>query len=108
MALKVCIRDYPSVPREKAAFERLRSVRDSPVVQKCLDSFMVEGVEGAVHECFVLNPLSISLAICSQMMKKWDLVLFRQTALKVLEALKFLHTEAKLIHCGESLSFVIK
>ncbi|KZT20468.1 putative CDK4/6 [Neolentinus lepideus HHB14362 ss-1] len=99
VALKVCTRDYPSIPREKAAFERLRCIGESPVVQKCWDSFTIEGIEGAVHECFVLEPLSISLAVCSQKVQNWDLVLFRLTALKVLEALKFLHTEAKLIHC---------
>ncbi|EPQ57717.1 kinase-like protein, partial [Gloeophyllum trabeum ATCC 11539] len=45
VALKVCIRDYPSIPREKAAFQRLRSVRESPVIQKCWDNFKIDGVE---------------------------------------------------------------
>ncbi|TFK46646.1 putative CDK4/6 [Heliocybe sulcata] len=98
VALKVCIRDYPSIPREKAAFERLRSIKDSPVIQKCWDNFRIEGVEGAVHECFVLQPLTINLGVLGEALKK-DVILFRLTTRKIMDSLRFLHEEAKLIHC---------
>ncbi|EPQ57713.1 kinase-like protein [Gloeophyllum trabeum ATCC 11539] len=100
VALKVCVRDYPSILREKSAYERLRSVRDSPFVQKCWDTFKIDGIGDASHECLVLEPLSISLAALGARMRGWaDIPSFRATARQVVEALRFLHEEAHLIHC---------
>lgn len=103
IALKICIRNYPSIPREKVAFERLRPL-DFPWIQKHLDTFSVEGLEGAVHQCFVLEPLSMNLAILGENLKGWDRdpVLFRLTVLMIFETLNFIHTRANLIHCGKS------
>jgi len=73
-------------------------------VQRCLDDFTIQGEgEGVVHQCFVLEPLSLSVASCNLLFPdgKWDLGLFCRVAREGIQALKFLHTEAKLIHCGE-------
>ncbi|EPQ57710.1 kinase-like protein [Gloeophyllum trabeum ATCC 11539] len=101
VAIKVCTSNYPSVPREKAAFQRLRSIRESSVVQKCWDNFVVRSTEGTVHECFVLQPLCPNLAHFGEhIAHRWeDLTSFRATARSIFQALKFLHTEAHLIHC---------
>ncbi|EPQ57707.1 kinase-like protein, partial [Gloeophyllum trabeum ATCC 11539] len=101
VALKVCISDYPSVAREKGAYNRLRSLRESPLIQKCWDSFTIQGREGAVHEYLVLEPLCSNLAYFGKHVASgWEnLELFRATATLVFDALRFLHTEAHLIHC---------
>lgn len=110
VALKVCVSGYPSVRREKAAVARLRSLNtDSPFIQECLDEFSVERDTGAIHECFVMEPLSWSVSECSSLFSdkegRWTMDHFRKAAREVLHSLKYLHEEAKIIHCG-SLQFI--
>ena len=104
MALKVCVHNYPSISRETTALERIRSLRKtSPWIQRSLDDFVISGKEVNVkHKCFVLEPLSLSLAHFHHMFEggKWTLELVRLVARDVFHALKGLHKDAKLIHCG--------
>ena len=104
MALKVCVHNYPSISRETTALERIRSLRNSsPWIQKSLGEFVIPGKEvNDKHKCFVLEPLSLSLAHFHHMFEggKWTLELVRLVAHDVFHALKSLHKDAKLIHCG--------
>ncbi|KAF5322660.1 hypothetical protein D9619_001284 [Psilocybe cf. subviscida] len=102
VALKLCISEYPSIGREREALARLNSSRvDSHVVQRCFDSFTVKSALGKVHQCFVLEPLSLNLAQCGLLFanKKWDSALFRRVTREALQAVNVVHTQAKLIHC---------
>ena len=106
MALKVCVKDYPSVDRESAAIERLRSLKKhSPWIQRPLDEFTIDSDNGNTqHKCFVLEPLSYSLARFTLLLEDeiWSSKLIRPAANHVFHALRDLHTNANLIHCGTS------
>ena len=106
MALKVCVRDYPSVDRESAALERLRSLKKhSPWIQRPLDEFTIDSDNGNTqHRCFVLEPLSYSLSRYTFFLEdeKWSSGSIRLVAKHVFYALRDLHTNVNLIHCGTS------
>ena len=106
VALKVCVKGYPSVARESVALERLRSLKKpSPWIQRPLNEFTIHSDDGNTqHKCFVLEPLSYSLARYTFFLEdeKWSAGSIRLATKHVFYALKDLHTKANLIHCGTS------
>ncbi|TFY58246.1 hypothetical protein EVJ58_g6542 [Rhodofomes roseus] len=100
VALKVCMTNFPSVAREKAAFARLEPLKTVKFVQKSLGHFTVNGASGSVHECFVLEALEFNINLCRAFLpgQLYDLILWRQVALEVIQALDFLHSKANIVH----------
>jgi hypothetical protein len=84
---------------------RLAQTRSqSSLVQRFYDSFTIASGDGNEHHCFALEPLSIDLGIFEALTEessRWNLTSFRRFARDLLEALDFLHTEAKLMHGGK-------
>ena len=108
VALKVCVSNYPSIEREHAAYAHLREVLkthseslESSLVRSSLSDFELPGVEG-LHRCFVFQPLTIDL-VATRAAVHPDEALFKTITFYVFRALDFLHTKAKMVHCGTSL-----
>jgi serine/threonine-protein kinase SRPK3 len=108
VALKVCISNYPSIERERAAYAHLRKILEedtgtsrSPVLRTSLAEFDLLGVEGT-HWCFVFEALTIDL-VTMRASHHFDEVIFKTIAFHVFRALEFLHTRAQMVHCGASL-----
>lgn len=110
LALKIYIQtplEYTARNRELAADNHLSTLRNSHIgsqyIRDILYTFELVQPSGFRHRCFVHTPLHFSLL---------DLQTFRGKAIPLpvdmvrgaiqylLQALDFLHTEAKLIHCG--------
>lgn len=68
------------------------------------DSFTLQGTAGGYHTCIVHEPLGISLFELTRLLE--DRVfpedLLKAMALRILFALDFFHSEAQLIHTGNS------
>jgi len=111
-ALKVCISEYPSIERERAAYAHLREVfrtyagsseTSSPLLRTSLAEFKLSKDEGT-HWCFVFEPLTIDL-VTARASIHFDEAVFKTVAFHVFRALEFLHTKAQMVHCGATLLF---
>jgi hypothetical protein len=99
VALKVCISDYPSIERERAAYARLTGSSKSSLLRTSLAEFELPGVDGT-HRCFVFEPLTIDLATTRAAIHFDEGI--KTIAFHVFRALEFLHTKAQMVHCGVS------
>ena len=111
VALKVCISNYPSIERERAAYVHLREVLrtstaslESLLVCTSLAEFEIPGLNGK-HWCFAFEPLTIDL-VTTRASVRFDEVVFKTVAFHVFRALEFLHTKAQMVHCGASPFFM--
>ncbi|TFY50580.1 hypothetical protein EVG20_g11440 [Dentipellis fragilis] len=105
VAVKVCISNYPSIQRERAAYEHIHklisSQADCPgadVVRTSIDEFDLNGADGP-HHCFVFEPLTLDLAHTREILGGlFDESVFKTIVVHVLRALDFLHTKARMVH----------
>ncbi|ATY59635.1 CDK4/6, putative [Cordyceps militaris] len=103
VTLKVCEMNSPSVRREIAAYSHLDTVTtNNPgalLVRELLDSFKAMGPAGE-HQCLVHEPLGMSMETLRQLSpgRKLPEPLLRAFLTHVLQALDFLHTDAKIVH----------
>ncbi|TFY83146.1 hypothetical protein EWM64_g861 [Hericium alpestre] len=103
VAVKVCISNYPSVERERAAYEHIRKIISSQpvgadVVRTSIDEFELSGAEGP-HHCFVFEPLTLDLVHTREVLGDlFDESVFKVITVHVLRALDFLHTKARMVH----------
>jgi hypothetical protein len=76
-----------------------------PLVRTIRDQFVVTGPTGQ-HHCLVHTPLSIKLSVLHRLMpnERFPSNVTRSFAWHILKALDFLHSEARVIHCGTLLS----
>lgn len=72
-------------------------------VRTLLDHFTVFGPDGN-HQCLVHEPLSLSLQWLRQQFptRTYPESLLKITTIEILQALDFLHTEADIVHTGQS------
>jgi len=107
VALKVGC--HGALSQELTALKHLRSIRTthagSPLVRAMLDEFVVTDHDKK-YQAVVHSPLAITLRGFRKMFpdKSLPVDLLRSVLKHVLLALDFLHTEAKVIHTGESRS----
>lgn len=103
--MKVCEQDTPTIRRELAAYRHLDTITTSNagalLVRELLDSFMITGGAGE-HQCLVHEPLGLSMETLRQLCpgRKLPENLLKPFLIHLLQALDFLHTDAKLIHAG--------
>lgn len=93
--------------RELVAYGRLSQVASTHpgqgVIRALLDTFELSGPDGR-HQCLLQPPMHISLFEMRQMNKEpLPAQLLKLTLRRLLLALDFLHTEAKMIHTGASI-----
>ncbi len=105
--MKVCISDYPSIERERAAYAHLREVfrtctgsSETSLLRTSLAEFELR----RQHWCFIFEPLTIDL-ITMRASVHFDEAVFKAVAFHVFRALEFLHTKAQMVHCGATLFF---
>jgi serine/threonine-protein kinase SRPK3 len=85
-------RHIKSIPTSHPGIKGIRRLRAT---------FQVPGKEGP-HECLVHDPLAITLGDIKAMSENEKLSpeLLKSFTLSLLQALDFLHTEAKVVHTG--------
>lgn len=93
--------------------ERINAVRYSHLGLKCirglLNRFELSNKDGTYQQCLVHKPMSMTLGAlrarcCNQRISE---IMLQILAIRMLFALDFLHTEAKVIHGGIYLIDVI-
>lgn len=95
----------PSARRELAAYSHLGTVTTKNpgalLVRELLDSFKAIGPAGE-HQCLVHEPLGFSMETLRQLSpgRKLPEPFLRAFLIHLLQALDFLHTDAKMIHAG--------
>ena len=105
VTLKVCEQDSPPIRRELAAYSHLDTITTSNpgalLVRELLDSFKATGPAGE-HQCLVHEPLGMSMETLRQLSpgRKVPENLLKAFLNHLLQALDFLHTDAKMIHAG--------
>lgn len=111
VALKVYITST-SVSQEIEIYNHLKTIQSDHAGQSCLrsliETFQVRNPDGhRNHTCLVHPPLGISLDQLTPLLpgKVMSSSMVRTTMRNILAALDFLHTEAQVIHTGQSLSF---
>jgi serine/threonine-protein kinase SRPK3 len=111
VVLKVCISDYPSIERERAAYAHLREVLgtyigsfETPLLRTALAEFELLKDEKR-HWCLVFEPLTVDL-VTTRASIQFDEAVFENVAFHVFRALEFLHTKAHMVHCGASYFFM--
>jgi serine/threonine-protein kinase SRPK3 len=96
--------DYQSA-HELKIFEHLKTT-DRPnqawhVIRTLRDSFEIPGETGS-HQCLVHSPLGMTLKEGREMVEegKMDVEMIQPIIYYLLFAVRFLHTEANLVHAG--------
>ncbi len=110
VAVKVCIAKYPSVERERAAYEQIRKSclpstysSERGAVRISIDEFELSGSEGP-HRCFVFEPLGLDLIHTREILGDlFSETVFKTIAVHVLKSIDILHTQAYMAHGGASL-----
>ncbi|KAL9028037.1 MAG: hypothetical protein Q9196_003531 [Gyalolechia fulgens] len=103
VTLKICDQHSPTVHRELAAYSHLDTITTSNpgalLVRELLDSFKATGPAGE-HQCLVHEPLGMSIETLRQLSpgQKLPENVLKAFLIHLLQALDFLHTEAKMIH----------
>lgn len=99
------LRKFPTAThRELRTYEHLAKVNSShpgqSLIRELYDAFELVGSVGK-HQCLVQQPMHMTVL---EMMKlnpePFNLPLLKITLRRILSALDFLHTEAKVIHTG--------
>ncbi|KAA1478286.1 kinase-like protein [Dentipellis sp. KUC8613] len=113
VVVKVCIPDYPSIERERAAYAHIKKTislfgsaakTGADLVRTSIDEFDLERAdsnpEAGLHHCFVFEPLTLDLVHTRETLRQifdheevWKII-----AVHVLRALDFLHTQAGMVH----------
>lgn len=114
MALKVStsLRRFPDATlREYRIYEHLSSIVSShpgqSLIRGLYGTFELHGPAG-IHQCFLQPPMHMSLLDMIQMAREpFSLPLLKMTLKRILTALDFLHTEAKVIHGGIFVSSIV-
>lgn len=105
VTLKVCEQDSPAIRRELAAYSHLDTITTTNpgalLVRDLLDFFKATGPAGE-HQCLVHEPLGMSMETLRQLSpgRKIPENLLKVFLIHLLQALDFLHTDAKMIHAG--------
>jgi len=105
VTMKVCEQDYQVVRRELAAYAHLDTVTTSNpgvlLVRELLDSFKATGPADE-YQCLIHEPLGMSMETLRQLCpgRKLPEDLLKAFLTHLLQALDFLHTDAKMIHAG--------
>ncbi|WPH03417.1 Hypothetical protein R9X50_00629700 [Acrodontium crateriforme] len=79
-------------------------------LRQILDRFTVVSAIGAEHQCFVYSPVGIDLAQFQRLAPNADLNLLKDILRAVLQALDFLHQDARIMHTNvnpETILFTI-
>lgn len=106
VTLKVCERDSIQTTREVEVYKHLDTTNarhtGRSLVRSALDTFEIRGSE-STHQCLVHKPMGKSLSDLQEMRasRRFDEELLRVTLAHALLALDFLHTEARIVHCGK-------
>lgn len=114
VALKVYVRTPPTMAhRERIAYEHLSTLKSSHPgqdhIRQPLDTFSLHQSDGSQHLCFAYSPLQTTLLDLQRLggnAQPLPEELVKEVLRYLLEALDYLHTDAGMIHCGMSSSFV--
>lgn len=104
VTVKVWEQDSPTIRRELAAYNHLNTITTSNpgglLVRELLDSFEATGPAGE-HQCLVHKPLGMSMETLRRLCpgRKLPEDLLKVFLLHLLQALDFLHTDAKNDSC---------
>lgn len=111
MAVKVLTRTFansePTSSRELEVYEHLSKLDSSHIgnayIRGLYDTFVLSSQRG-IHQCLVHPPMHMSInALRMRAMScKLDEPLLKQTLICLFRALDFLHSEAKVVHCGKN------
>lgn len=90
--------------RELNVYKHLSAIESThpgrKLFRQLFDSFELKGAYGP-HQCLVQQPMYMSLLDMMELVQEClDLPVLKTTLLRLLRALDFLHTEAKVIHTG--------
>ena len=102
----MCEHDSPITRRELTAYNHLAMVTmkkpGALLVRELLDSFKAMGPAGE-HQCLVHEPLGMSMETLRQLSPGRTLPeqLLKAFLIHMLQALDFLHTDAKMVHAGK-------
>lgn len=105
VTLKVCEQESGPVRRELAAYRQLDTITTSNpgalLIRELLDSFKATGPAGD-YQCLVHEPLGMSMETLRELSpgQKLPENLLRVFLVHLLQALDFLHTDAKMVHAG--------
>ena len=109
VALKVCERNSIPCSREVEVYQHIgklsTSHAGSTLIRTALDTFKIPASEG-FYQCLVHEPLGMSLFFLQSQChnSRMPKALLQSTLIHILFALDFLHTEAKVIHAGNTIS----
>ncbi|EME41720.1 hypothetical protein DOTSEDRAFT_73941 [Dothistroma septosporum NZE10] len=115
VAVKVYVRTpQGALHREQVAHEHLASVQSSHPgqarVRQPLDTFDIRHKNGDFHLCLVYQPMHASMLDLQRLggnPRNFPEDLTKSTLQHLLEALDFMHTEAKMVHCDIKLSNIM-
>lgn len=102
------LRNFPTASRrELRIYEHLAKIKSShpgqSLIRELYDAFELDGPAGK-HQCLVQQPMHLTVLEMMRLNPKpFNLPLLKLTLRRILRALDFLHTEAKVIHTGMSL-----
>ena len=103
--MKICEQESQATRRELAAYSRLDKIKTrnpgALLVRELLDSFKATSPAGEFN-CLVHEPLGMSMETLRQLSPEQKLPqnLVRIFLIHLLQALDFLHTDAKMVHAG--------
>ena len=106
VTLKVFVHDHRQAANEHKVLAHIKSIETNHAgelfVRTALDAFEVSGSHG-IHQCLVHEPLALPLSEIRVMCEgKLPLQLLKPFLHSLFVALDFLHTEASVVHTGES------
>jgi len=112
VTLKVFVSGNPQAKNEEKVFEHLKTIKSdhagAKFVRTLRDSFELPGEKGP-HVCLVYHALGMTLKQLRELSdgEKLALELVKPIIYHVLFALDYLHSQAKVVHTGTVLVFVL-
>ena len=110
--MKVFVNKHRQAQNEEKVYKHLRSLKTTHLGAKGIrflrDQFQLPGKNGP-HECLVHEPLGLTLKDIREMSEgeKVSGQLLKPIIKYLLMALDFLHTEARVVHTGDSIQLII-
>lgn len=118
MTVKVCTRTHSQISRinrELETYEHLRKLNSlhsgQAYIREVYDTFEINGPDGC-HICLVHPPLHMTISALQRQgpRQRYNEVLLRETLVRLLRTLDFLHTVANVVHTGmleNSIRFIV-